>query len=224
MNHEILIISGGPLDEVFGIKYYSSWSWDYIIAADAGLRFCRRADILPDLVIGDFDSVGNEAFNYFHERIPERFRIFPSEKDETDTELALAEAVKYRKQSGADAADSIHIIGALGGRVDHLLGNLALLALALEQGAPCCLVDEKTRIRMTDSEMILKKDQVLGKYISLIPFAGAVDGLTLSGFKYNVNDFSLRPEITRGISNEISDGKAVIHLKHGRLLVIETSD
>ncbi len=213
-----LIITGGHIDLPFAEKIYKSTVWDQVIAADAGLRFCLEEGIVPDLMIGDFDTAGSaEDLCAFLGRFPERIKTFPAVKDETDTELAL--------ECALDAgADEITILGGTGSRLDHVLGNVHILARALDAGADCCLVDPHNRIRMIREGLTLRRDEQFGQYVSLIPFDGTVEGLTLTGFAYETGDLTLGIGTSRGISNEIRDDEARIEFSGGTLLVIESAD
>ena len=125
------------------------YTWDYVVCADAGMKFCHTAGIQPDLILGDFDSVDDASYTYFKETCPERMEQFPTHKDETDTELALLRAI-------AAGADAVTMIGATGTRIDHLLGNIQMLKLALDRGVPCQIVDAHNRIRMVDGRLCCK--------------------------------------------------------------------
>lgn len=212
-----LIITGGSIDTAFAGQYVENHDWDMIISADSGMEFCREAGLLPDLLLGDFDSAKPETLQFFQERCPQRILTFPAEKDETDTELAILKAVEAK-------AEEITILGGTGSRLDHVLGNIQLLKMALDAGVKCMIVDAHNRIRMIDKALELKKSEQFGHYISLIPFTPQVRGLTLTGFAYEVHDFTLNSGKARGVSNEIAAKRAFIELKEGILLVIESDD
>lgn len=212
-----LIVTGGTIQKEFAVKYVKERMWDYIVCADAGMRFCHAAAIMPDLILGDFDSVDEESYEYFQKVCPERMERFPSHKDETDTELALLRAI----EAGADA---ITMIGATGTRLDHVMGNIQMLKLALDRHVSCQIVDAYNRIRMVDKFAELKKADEFGKYVSLLPFTPEVRGITLKGFAYEVEDFTLVSGIARGVSNEQEAETATISCEDGILLVIESRD
>ena len=212
-----LIITGGTIQSEFAIKYIKERAWNFVVCADAGMRFCHSAGILPDLILGDFDSVDEESYEYFQKVCPERMERFPTHKDETDTELALLRAI----DAGADA---ITMIGATGTRLDHVMGNIQMLKLALDRKVSCQIVDAHNRIRMLDKFAELKKSDQFGKYVSLLPFTPEVRGITLKGFAYEVEDFTLVSGIARGVSNELEAETATISCEDGILLVIESRD
>ena len=203
-----LIITGGTIQSEFAIKYIKERAWNYVVCADAGMRFCHSAGILPDLILGDFDSVDEESYEYFQKVCPERMERFPTHKDETDTELAIETAM----------------IGATGTRLDHVMGNIQMLKLALDRKVSCQIVDAHNRIRMVDKFAELKKSDQFGKYVSLLPFTPEVRGITLKGFAYEVEDFTLVSGIARGVSNELEAETATISCEDGILLVIESRD
>lgn len=213
----VLIITGGSIDTSFAGHYVKKREWDCIISADSGMEFCREAEILPDMLLGDFDSARPETLAYFREKCPERIRTFPSQKDETDTELAIHKAIEA-------GARQITILGGTGSRLDHVLGNIQLLKIALDASVDCLIVDAHNRLRMIDRRLELKKSEQFGHYVSLIPFTPEVTGVTLTGFFYPLNDFTLTSGKALGVSNEITEERAVIELKDGILLVIESTD
>lgn len=214
---DVLIVTGGSIDASFAKQYIEKRKWDLIISADSGMEFCCQAGILPDMLLGDFDSAKPETLAYFTERCPERILTFPSQKDETDTELAIIKAIEA-------GAAKITILGGTGSRLDHVLGNIQLLKIALDAGVECLIVDAHNRLRMIDKGLKLKKAEQFGHYVSLIPFTPQVTGVTLTGFFYPVTDFTLTSGKARGVSNEITEEEAVIELKEGILLVIESDD
>lgn len=213
----VLIVTGGFIDFTFAKSYLREQKWNFVISADSGIEFCRKAEILPDMILGDFDSADQNTLKLFQEKCPDRILRFPAKKDETDTELAIMKAIEA-------GADHITILGGTGSRLDHVLGNIHLLKMALDAGAECCIVDPHNRIRMIQSHFELKKREQFGTYVSLIPFTSRVTGLSLTGFSYEVKDFTLNAGKARGVSNEIAAETAEIDLKDGILLVIESAD
>ncbi|MCD8218227.1 MAG: thiamine diphosphokinase [Clostridiales bacterium] len=212
-----LIITGGQIDLPFAKKQIAAENWNSVISADSGLNFCRIADVLPDEIWGDFDSADPDVLRYFREKCPETIHVFPAEKDETDTELALMRAIEA-------GADRITILGGTGTRLDHVLGNLHLLKMAMDAGVECFILDPHNRIRMIQGRTVLRKKEQFGTYVSLIPFTPEVEGLTLRGFAYEVEEFTLESGKARGVSNEIREEEAVIEMRKGILLVIESKD
>lgn len=224
----IMIISGGKIEDDFAMDFYRSFSPDYVIGADRGLEFLFRHKLPADYILGDFDSVSEEAFLYYSKTdIPlERFK---SEKDETDTELAVDKAMELLQtediKNQKDLPRREHqvcILGATGSRLDHVLGNLHLLVEPLSKGISVQLVDEHNRIRLLvpgtyylckqeiSEKSCLTRQEILedcqytrleiwGDYVSLIPFSDVVSGLTLNGFKYPLTDFTLNKYKVKGL-------------------------
>ena len=112
-------------------------------------------------------------------------------------------------------SDHVTILGGTGTRLDHVLGNIQSLYLALEKGVDCEILDEHNRIRLIQGEYRIKKAEQYGKYVSLIPFTTDVNGVTLEGLKYPVQDQHFTVQGSSGfcVSNEIAADEARISLK-----------
>ena len=122
-------------------------------------------------------------------------------------------------------ARSILILGATGGRLDHFLGNLGLLTLGKQKGVKVALADEQNYICLVESGTRLYKDRQFGKYVSFFPAGGAVEGLTLEGFKYTLAGYNLTvADSGLTVSNEIQEEEAVIRYQSGSLLMIMSRD
>lgn len=215
-----LIISGGSLNKDFALSYIRKYSFGFTVAADRGMDFFYEHKMVPDYIVGDFDSAEPEVLRYFRnlngEQRPKILQFEP-EKDETDTELAIRIAIQQ-------GCDDIHLLGAMGSRVDHMLGNLHLLGAAMKQGAACRMVNENNRVRMICQGMSLRREEQYGTYVSLFPFTPQVKGLTLTGFKYPLEDYTLECYHSLGVSNEIIAEEAEISFQEGVLLVAESKD
>lgn len=185
---------------------------DYLIAADGGLRHLHRLERTPHLLIGDLDSVTEEEVRRAAENGAE-VRRYPREKDETDLELALKVAVE-------GGSRFIVIAAALGGRLDHTLGNLALLLRPELAGLDVRLEDGR-------EEVFLIRDRAeiqgrAGDIVSLLPWNGPAEGVTTQSLRYPLCGETLFPDRTRGISNEMQGGTAQVSLCAGILLCIHT--
>ncbi|MDO4343452.1 MAG: thiamine diphosphokinase [Eubacteriales bacterium] len=211
-----LIISGGNIDFDFALDFIRKESFEFVIAADRGMEFCRQAGIQPDRIVGDFDSCDSEALQYFR-RQDAQIRAYRPQKDSTDTEIAMLTALEAK-------SSEIVILGATGGRIDHMLGNLKNLSLALRQGVPCRIVDPCNNMYLADRPLTLKKDEQFGKYVSLLAYAEPVQNLTLKGFFYPLCGYTMTCDDAIGISNEIIEEEASIFFDKGRLIVIESRD
>ena len=199
-----VIFAGGDLD---GDTVYTPQSGDVVICADSGYKNCMAAGAKPDVVLGDFDSMPD-----YGDSGALRYK---SEKDETDTLLA----VNYAMEKGCG---EIVILGALGGRLDHEIANIYLLKKILDGGAEGIIDGGKNKILLVNKEMCLKRGN--SKYVSVFPVFGDAEGVTVTGTKYTLDNFRLRAGDTVGVSNEIVEPQAKIRVKNGYLLVLMCSD
>ena len=212
-----VIISGGSLNPDFALAFLRKEEPEILIGADRGICFLRDKGIRPTHIVGDFDSASGDALEYFR-RFPEiPIRKFNPVKDLTDTEIAMNLAIEL-------GAERIFILGGTGTRLDHVVANIKLLAMALEQGKECILLDEHNRIRLTDQPLTIEKKKQYGKYVSLFAFGGQVKGLTLRGFFYPLTEYDMTPENPIGVSNEITAENGEISFSSGMLLVMESKD
>lgn len=209
----ILILTGGDLDRVFARSYIQTQKFDKIIAADKGLLYAEQIGIRPDFILGDFDSCPKETVKRFEK---EHIMVLPREKDDTDTGIAMEQAVKM-------GALKVTVLGSTGTRLDHVLGNMGQLVYALKHGVEAVIVDSHNRIRAVDRPLKIEKKEQFGDYISLVP-VGTATGVTLHGFYYPLNDDTLVFHETWGISNELVDETGIIEMKDGILLIVESKD
>ncbi len=183
---------------------------DLLIAADGGGNALYAAGIVPHLVIGDLDSLAPEAEAAFAAAGASIVR-YPAEKDETDLELALLAAV-------AQGGDTIDVLGALGGRWDQGLSNVALLALPDLAGRWVRLLDTGQEAYLARGETPIPGAE--GETVSLLPIGGAARGITTRGLYYPLHDAELRFEHSRGVSNVITQPPASVVVREGMLLVV----
>lgn len=180
---------------------------DLKIAADRGLEAYEQAGIMPDLLVGDMDSVSEEALARLREET--RVERLPCQKDDTDGVHALDEAI-------ARGATQITILGALGGRMDHALGNLMLLVRAHRMGAYAEILTESMRIVRIDEEIVVSGAK--GDTFSLLPL-GKAEGVMLEGcFYHSEEELTFESGYPIGISNVISEDEARISVREGDLL------
>lgn len=211
-----LIISGGNIDTEFLNKTINSFSYDNIIAVDKGLESLYLLKVLPNHIVGDFDSVNKNIINFYLDKNIQIHKYNP-EKDYTDTDIAIKLAINLN-------SNNITILGATGTRIDHTLANIHILCSCLESQINCELIDSNNKIYLINSNKKIENKHSYGKYISLIPLTSTVNGVTLNGFKYPLQDYTLKIGESLGISNEISNDVATIELKEGILIVIESKD
>lgn len=212
-----LIVSGGNIDLDFLKDYLINNKNQTIIAVDKGLEALHKLKIVPNHIVGDLDSVDTKILQHYINNPDIKIHKYMPEKDYTDTDIALNLAIELR-------SSNITIIGAIGSRFDHTLANIHILTSVLDANIPCQIIDSNNKIYLIDKQITLEKSKSYGKYISLIPLTSCVQGLTLKGFKYPLEDYTLTIGKSLGISNEITEDYATISLEEGILIVIESRD
>ncbi len=185
---------------------------DYWIAADGGCKHALGFGRAPDVLIGDFDSFP-EAARESLLLAGTRMQSFPTEKDETDLELAIWFAL----QEGYTA---ILILGGLGGRTDQILANLSLLTDPSLREFDIRIDDGREEALRAGEETVLHGSP--GDIVSLLPWGVPAEGVVTEGLKYPLREETLVPHKTRGISNRMVSNKAVISVERGVLLCIHT--
>lgn len=183
---------------------------DFILCADGGYVHARRMGLRPNLLIGDFDSM----------RIPRdagcEIDSYPPEKDDTDMLLAL----KCGLERGFR---DFLILGGLGGRLDHTVANFTVLAYALAHSARAVLRDEKNAALLL-RDAALRIPACPGFKMSVFPYGGGAQGVTLRGVKYPLEAYTMGPYCTLGVSNEILPGGGEVSVKSGTLLLLFSKD
>ena len=189
---------------------------DLTIAADAGLVTARAFGVVPKILVGDFDSLGDPSgFG-----LPPEVEILkvPAEKDETDTELAVSIALSR-------GAKEILMVGGIGGRLDHSLANLALLEALERRGVPATMTNGKTRARFFGGGTVTIPKDPHFRYLSLIPADEEVEGVTLTGCKYPLQNATLyRRNTAFSTSNEITESVAALTVDRGGLWILECGE
>jgi thiamine pyrophosphokinase len=183
---------------------------DIIIAADGGIQHLQSLGILPNVVIGDLDSIQPDQLKELKEN-DILILSYPARKDETDLELAL----RYARQLGIK---DIIILFALGDRWDMTVSNLLLPSAKEFQDMNIRIVDGPHEITLLKPEMTLQISGHAGDTFSLIPIGGKAEGITSHGLEYPLIEDSLDLGSTRGVSNVLSEDHAMIRLATGLLL------
>lgn len=189
-----------------------------VIAADGGALKAESLGLVPDVVVGDLDSLSPETVDRLRAAGVEVQR-HPAQKNESDTELAVREALRR-------GARQLFIVGALGGlRVDHSLANMLLLTLPELAECETVVRDGPASLRVIGGNRParLELDGRRGDIVSLLPVGERVDGVTTSGLAFPLRDESLDGGFSRGLSNVMHEGRATISLRAGRLAVIHTT-
>ncbi len=183
---------------------------DYIICADSGYDIAIKADLKVSLLIGDFDSIKADSSNV--EKI-----TLPVEKDVTDSVAAFNEGVKL-------GFASFTMFGATGGRFEHTLANISLMADASRKGISFEMIDEKHVFRSITNSSI-KIPKLPSQQISVFAYGDNAVGVTEKGFHYPLNEYTLSPfNGSLGTSNDIVDEYGEISVENGTLIIIETQE
>ena len=211
----LVVLNGDPLGGDAWLAGLAAHN-DVVIAADGGAARLDRAGRRPDLVVGDLDSIRPELKQEL-ERQGVAFELHPIEKDMTDAELALDAAVKR-------GADEIQVVGAFGGgRLDHMVGNLLLLAHEDFAAIDVAIVTEQATFRAVLGPGILELAGVPGDWVTLSPLSEIARAVTTAGLRYPLHREDLVRGSTRGVSNELTERRASVELVDGLLLVAVTT-
>ncbi len=179
---------------------------DYVIFCDSGLKHLKQLQVQPSLIVGDFDSHENPHLDV--ETI-----VLPCEKDDTDTVYAVKEAVKR-------GFDDFLLIGVVGARLDHTLGNVSILLYLDSLGKHGCIIDDYSEMEIVSEKPVSVCDRYA--FFSLLNITGSAKGITITGAKYPLNGGEITCEYQYGISNEVLPGEtAVVSVKCGKLLLIK---
>jgi len=210
--HTMALVAGGTLD-VCMIPQIRAAQW--IVGVDRGAWWLLSHKIVPQVAIGDFDSVTEKELASITRLVPEVIR-YPAEKDATDLELAVAYAIKKR-------VNVVEIFGARGTRFDHEFAGMQVLLNLASHNVMGYIVDNfcKTFIVVRRLERVEKSDEY--KYLSIFPF-GKDAVITLKGFKYGAARRRFKLGSTLGVSNEIQARIASITVHSGAVLVVRSRD
>ena len=193
---KINLVAGGPLNLIPDLLAFDGRDVEWV-GIDRGVFYLLNAGIKPSMAFGDFDSVSEEEMAKIEMEV-EHLKKFKPEKDETDMELALNWALEQKPES-------IHLFGATGGRLDHLLANVQLLLNPIKANNPVnvYLVDEKNIVFLKEAGHYKIKKMASKKYISFVPLTLDVTDLTLEGFKFPLKNRHIYLGSTLCISNEL---------------------
>lgn len=211
MGKTVFVVSNGDLrDTGFLEKEIGRIGDPVIICTDGAARIMKGLGRVPDLIVGDMDSVDEETLTYFEGK-GSRIVRYAAAKDETDTQIALERAFEM-------APERIRIFGALGGRIDHALANISLLVMCAKRGVDAKIIDENCELFVVDRECVIEGEE--GETVSLLPLSTEVKGITLDGFKYPLSGAVMEIGTPYGISNRLAGTQGTIVVKERYLLVI----
>ena len=205
MMERCVIVGGAEINNYDFIreKLYAD---DFVVFCDSGLKHLENLQVKPSLIVGDFDSHENPHLDV--ETI-----VLPCEKDDTDTVYAVKEALSR-------GFDNFLLIGVIGARLDHTLGNVSILLYLDSLNKKGCIIDDYSEMEIVSNEPVSISNRY--SFFSLLNITGCAKGITITGAKYPLVDGEISCEYQYGVSNEVSPGQvAVVSVKEGKLLLIK---
>ena len=208
-----VVFGGADIEDYSFCREYIENS--IVVCCDSGLKHAKALGIVPDAIVGDFDSADEETMEYFRAmNIPTT--EFPTHKDETDMELGAEAAIRM-------GADELVLIGGIGSRMDHTMGNCNLIVRLYKEGTKAMLVNEKNKIMITDSRIELTGKK--GSIVSLFPVGMKAEGVTTENLEYPLENATLAIDIRLiAVSNVMLGEKAAVEVKNGMLYVMQCMD
>ena len=179
---------------------------DYIVFCDSGLKHLDALQVRPGLIVGDFDSHDNPNLDV--ETI-----VLPCEKDDTDTVFAVKEAIRR-------GYEDVLLIGVVGARLDHTLGNVYILEYLDNLGKKGFIIDDYSEMELVSRQTAYIDDSF--RFFSLLNITGIAKGITVKNAKYPLKDAEITCVYQYGVSNEVLPGmRAEVTVKGGKLLLIK---
>lgn len=213
-----VLICGGEINDEFSLVCLKQIKPDCIIGVDKGLEFCYRNHVIPDWILGDFDSISKEVIDWYREQQEIPIRQYKPEKDDTDTRLGMELALKL-------GSDKIFLLGAIGGRLDHYMGNLQSLLITARKEKEGWILDEQNAITVRRAGKIcIHKEEQFGKYVSFFSMGDEVTGLSLTGFQYPLDGYTLKNSDGIAVSNQLLDDCGIIEFETGYLMMVLSKD
>ena len=209
-----VIITNGHLADPAGARQHIR-AGDWVICADGGARHARAMGLVPDVVVGDLDSI-DPGLHAELEAAGARFEVHPARKDETDLELAL-------RLAAAGGAAEIDVLAVLGGRLDQSLANLLLLARPEWASAEVRVIEGNEVAWPVRGGQTTTVAGAMGDTLSLVPLTPTVTGVTLEGVEWPLHDATLYFGSTWTISNALSAPTARLQVGEGLVLVVHQS-
>lgn len=207
-----MIIGNGEINDYDIIREYFDDA--YIIACDGGIRHCRAMMIMPNVMVGDFDSANKEDADFFDNLGVLKIE-YPVKKDKTDMEIAIDLAIEKN-------SDEIYIVGGLGSRFDHSLANVHILLRPVRLGIRACLLDEHNIITLVEDSIDIVGEK--GQTVSLIPLTTKVNGITTENLDYILNNDTMEIGHSLGVSNTMTTDTATVSVCEGILILIMSRD
>lgn len=217
MNKLAVIISGGFLEEACALEFLKNKKADTIIGVDRGLEFLYQHKIIPTHIVGDFDSIDSKVISYYKNETQIPIREFNPVKDASDTEIAIRLAIELGMKE-------LWILGGTGTRLDHVMANIQSLKIAQNADVKAYIVDSYNRISLLEQSITLLKENAYGKYFSLFPLGGSIEGLSIIGAKYPLQNHTLEPYDSLCVSNQFAEAEVKIEFQNGTIILMETRD
>lgn len=209
---KVAIICNGIIDNYDACKERIR-QVDSVICADGGTRHAYKMNIIPDIIIGDLDSSKSEYIEYYrNQNVP--IMEYSSDKDKTDTQICFEYAL--------ERFDEIVLLGATGSRLDHTLGNISILKLAVDNNKKACIIDEKNELYVINKSIRLEGRK--GEILSLLPMSTKVEGISLTGVQYPLKNAVMEIGNPYGVSNMFDDAVAELSIGNGYMIVIKSRD
>ncbi|NLX70391.1 MAG: thiamine diphosphokinase [Clostridiales bacterium] len=210
---KVLIIANGDIGDSRKVKDVLPAA-DYVICADGGLRHAKELGLVPDLILGDFDSLAHGVLEEYRTAgVP--IRKYPQDKDKTDTQIAVDIAIDM-------GATHVYLLGAFGSRWDHSYANMMMLYRLAKRNIEAWILDAHN-IVMVSNGVVRIKGQA-GQFISLLPLGEDVHIISTQGLKYPIIDKWLPLDFPYGISNVFVQPYAEIQIGEGWLIIVKASD
>ena len=191
-----------------------------VIAADGGARHARREAVRVTDLVGDLDSLTAHEVDWFHDR-GARVHRFAADKDFTDFELAARLAADHRPHGHSSGRARLLVVGGAGGRLDHALGNIVVLAGAdLADFAVTASIGEAAVQPASPARGVTAYGSA-GDTVSLLPLFGDAHGVSTVGLRYRLDAATLDAEAARGVSNTIATPPAKVVVEEGTVAVVE---
>lgn len=213
-----VLICGGEINDEFSLVCLKQIKPDCIIGVDKGLEFCYRNHVIPDWILGDFDSISKDVIDWYRKQQEISIRQYKPEKDDTDTRLGMELALNL-------GSDKIFLLGATGGRLDHYMGNLQSLLITAMEEKEGWILDEQNAITVRKAGKIcIHKEEQFGKYVSFFSMGDEVTGLSLTGFQYPLDGYTLKNSDGIAVSNQLLDDCGIIEFETGYLMMVLSKD
>lgn len=208
-----LMVTGGDADINQLNQIYSDYEFDYILGVDKGMDVLYEANIIPNALLGDFDSCNQNVLDFFKKK-GVMWKSYPSKKDLTDTHIAFEHLATL-------LISNVIVLGGIGTRMDHTLSTIMVSSKYVEN-YNITIINKFNRLHIVNKQIIIKKSEY--NYLSVIPLTEIVSGVTITGVAYPVNNITFSRMDSYGISNELVEEEAIIQITNGVLLVIESRD